>query len=377
MPGGLDCSGDAMQAFFRSRWAKGLAVIAGMLAGAWAAAAAWDTYKVMQMTGKTQTVCFGRMLIDLPQEAKFELFGAWIDGFDIDAYAETPEEFAKRVAAREAEIRAKPDRLGGSKNMEEARNVRTDGGLEGKIFVHSRNVTEGTEGYSLKTLRHYHYEGVDLEAHVHGHGISIDVSAKDYDPDRQGNLAKLVSQLVANPDNRIPSESGFCFDRAYVRDPLTAKQGERATLSAMLPSHPDISIHLNTMAGTKPDSYGLLERNAMSHARAPKAINDRFTNLRAAPRTIGGLTGDELVERVLEENFAIVYGFEWDVNGTEDDVFVPDLTLTMATGRSEDGPVSSSLSEPAALVLWDRIASSIRVRPPASGAGLGPRPRRY
>jgi hypothetical protein len=91
----------------------------------------------------------------------------------------------------------------------------------------------------------------------------------------------------------------------------------------------------------------------------------RFTNLRAAPRTIGGLTGGELVERVLEENFAIVYGFEWEVNGTEDNVLVPDVTLKMATGRGQHGPVQSSLSQPAALSLWDKISSSLRVRPTA------------
>jgi len=92
-------------------------------------------------------------------------------------------------------------------------------------------------------------------------------------------------------------------------------------------------------------------------------VNMRFTNLRAAPRTIGGLAGEELAERVVEENFAIIYGFEWDVNGTEDDVFVPDVALTMATGRSDDGPVPSSLSQLAALALWDKISSSIRIRP--------------
>lgn len=348
-----------------SKLCKALAVAVGMLAGAWAVGAAWDTYKVMKMTEQMKTVCVGRMLIDLPREANVEVFNQWIDGFDIDAFAETPEAFGKRVAAREAELRAKPDRMGGTNNMEEVREVATGSGLVGKIFVHSRNVTEGTEGYSRETLRRYRYEDVVVEAHVHGHGISIDVTAKDYDPDLVEDLPRLVSQLVANPDNHIPTESGFCLDRAYVRDPLTAKQGERMDLFAWLPSHPDIEIHFDTIIGIKHDGHGLLERNAAAHARAPFAINERFTNLRAAPRTIGGFTGDELVERVLEENFVIINGFEWETIGTEDDVFKPDLNLKMATGHSREGMVWPSLAEPAALALWDRIASSIRLRPAA------------
>jgi hypothetical protein len=75
------------------------------------------------------------------------------------------------------------------------------------------------------------------------------------------------------------------------------------------------------------------------------------------------LTGDELVERIIENNLSIVYGFNWEVNGTENNVYVPATTLTMVTGRGEAEPVRSSLSEPAALALWDRIASTIRVRP--------------
>lgn len=365
-----------MKRYLQKKWVRVLAVVLAALTGTWAVGAARDRYEVAKMTEKMKTLCVGRMLIELPKEAQHELYGASISGFGIQAFAESPEAFAARVAAREAEIRAEPDRLGGNKNLEAVREVKTDSGLAGKLFVHGRNVTEGTEGYSRETLRHFRYENVALEAHVHGHGISIDVSANDYDPDRVAHLSQLVAQLVANPANRIPSEPGFCLDRAYVRDPITADQRERIVLAAGLPSHPDINIRFDTLAGTKPHSEGLLVRNAASHARAPAIINMRFTNLRAAPRTIGGLSGDELVERVLEENFAIIYGFEWEVLGTEDNVFVPSLSLRMSTGRGEGGPVPSSLSQPAALALWDVISSSIRVRPaaPSKASATDPAP---
>jgi hypothetical protein len=351
-----------MKRYWQKKWVRVLSVVLAMLTGTWAVGAGWDRYEVAKMTEKMKTVCVGRMLIDLPQETQLQLYSASVDGFSIDAFTESPEAFNARLAAREVEIRATPDRLGGNKNLEAVREMKTDNGLTGKIFVHGREVTEG-DAYNATGEEHYHYENVALEAHVHGDGISIDVSTKEYGPDFIENLPKLVSQLVPNPSNRIPTEPGFCFDRAYVRDPLTAEQGERIVLMARLPSHPDIDIRFSTMAGTKPSPQGLLERNAAAHGRAPAVVNMRFTNLRATPRTIGGLAGEELAERVLEENFAIIYGFEWDVNGTEDDVFVPDIALTMATGRSSAGPVPSSLSQIAALALWDKISSSIRIRP--------------
>jgi hypothetical protein len=88
----------------------------------------------------------------------------------------------------------------------------------------------------------------------------------------------------------------------------------------------------------------------------------RVSKLRAAPREISGLPGEELVELFVEENDARVHSFWWEVNGTEDNVLVPHLVFKMNTGSSADGPVPSSLSDGTAVGLWDKITSSIRLR---------------
>ncbi len=315
------------------------------------------------MIESMRTVCIGRFLLDVPTEAELDLIGPQIDGFDISTFDESTEEFRQRIAQREAELRAKPDRLGGNSNLEVAKRVRTDAGFVGKIFVHNRKVTEytSTDGYSLERSRS---EGVAVEALMHGSGISVDVTIDYYDPDQVDNLIKLVSQLVPNPENKIPSEPGFCIDRAYVRDPLRAAQLERLTMFARLPSHPDIQFTLILLAGTQPDDKGLLERRAQTEAGLAAIVPKfRISTLRAAERVIHGLGGDELVTRFHEENDAIVYSFWWEVNGTKDNVFVPHLSFTMETGKGNHQPVQSSLSERAALALWDRIVGSIRVRP--------------
>jgi hypothetical protein len=357
--------------FPKSRLVKAVAVviIAGS-AGAWVMAAvrakAHDEHEVAKMTEKMKTVCVGRFLIDLPEEARVALTEPRIDGFDIETLVgETNEEFWTRVARREANIRTTPDRLGGNKNLESVRDVKTDSGLVGKIFVHSRKVTEGTAAKGLE-LEHYRYEGVAVEALVRANGVTIALSADNYDPRLIENMPKLVSKLVANPDNRIPSEPGYCIDLAYVRDPLTAKQGEQIMMMANLPSHPDIEFRLMLSAGNKPADQGLLERGAESDARMSLDERMRISKLRAAPRTIAGLTGDELVVRFDEENNSIVYSFWWEVNGTADNVFVPHFSFMMDTGKGNHQPVPSSLSEGAAMGLWDKITSSIRVRPTRS-----------
>jgi hypothetical protein len=320
-----------------------------------------DENEVARMTQKMKTACIGRFLIDMPEEAQVELGQARIHGFNIATFEESADEFEKRLASREAQIRAKPDRLGGNRNLESTREVKTDSGITGKIFVHSRSITEGTAANGLE-LERFRYEGVAVEALVHGAGVSIDLVADDYHPDRIDNLSKLVAQLVPNPENKVPTESGFCIDGAYFRDPLTADQAEQITMFAGLPSHPDVDFMLILAAGLKPDEQGLLERASSSEELLSLGERMRISKLRAAPREISGLPGEELVELFVEENDARVHSFWWEVNGTEDDILIPHVVFKMNTGKSDNGPVPSSLSDGAALGLWDKITSSIRLR---------------
>jgi hypothetical protein len=153
------------------------------------------------------------------------------------------------------------------------------------------------------------------------------------------------------------------MDRAYFRDPLTADQTEQIIMSAQLPNHPDIHLMLMLMAGLEPDEDGLLERADAADGVLSIVHRMRITRLRGARREIGGLTGEELAEQVVEENDARVHSFRWEVLGTKDNVFVPNLVLTMSTGNGNRKPVPSSLSDGAALSLWDKISSSIRLRP--------------
>lgn len=361
-----------------TRWAQSrlAIVLAGIvvagLAATWAVGKALNVdeltrlekHEVTRMTEKMKTVCAGRVLIDMPGEAQVAITHANIDGFGVAAFSESTEEFERRVAAREVQIKAKPDRLGGSRNMEMAKDVESPSGMSGKIFVHSRTVTEGTASNGLE-LERYRYEGISVEALLHADGLSIDLSASDYDPARVENLSRLVAQLVPNATNQIPAESGFCVDRAYFRDPIKAEQHEQVMMLATLPSRPDIDFMLILAAGIAPDQNGLLARDAAAEDRLSLFEKMRMTKLRAGARTIGSLPGEEVIRAITEENDAVVHNFWWEVGGTKDKVLVPHIVFKMNTGNGDNGPVSPSLSERVAIGLWDTISSSIRLHAPA------------
>jgi hypothetical protein len=93
-----------------------------------------------------------------------------------------------------------------------------------------------------------------------------------------------------------------------------------------------------------------------------------FRTLREGTRTVNGLPGEELGVKVTEANLTTNFSFEWEMSGKEDDVKQPLLTLELQTGinpRAGGKPVQSSLSEGALTDLWDKISSSIRLRPAA------------
>ena len=335
------------------------------LAGTWAVGAVRDKSEVARMTEKMKTVCVGRLLVDMPEEAQVELIRPRIDGFEINSFDESTDAFQSRLKEREAQLRALPDRLGGNRNLEVARDIRTEAGVVGKIFMHGRTVQEGSRARGLE-LERYRYEGVELEGLVHAEGVSFDIVASNHSAKDTEDLPRLVSQLIPNSQNRIPAIPGFCIERATIRDPLSAKQGEEVVMVARLPRHPDIEFMMIVAAGMKPAEQGLLARSAESRARMSDSETAHVSTIRGAPRTIGGLAGDEVAERFVEENAATVYSFWWEVNGTEDNVFMPHISFTMDTGKGEQGPVPSSLSEGVALGLWDKISSSVRVRPAES-----------
>lgn len=366
-----------MNRWTQRRLARMLAgIVCAGLAATWAVGEVLDNHKsvrqdkheVARMTEKMKTICVGRFLIDLPEEANVELSGTNIKGFKVAAFDETREAYETRLAEREAQIRSKPDRLGGSRNLETVQEVKTERGLTGKIFVHERNVTEGTQANGLE-LERYRYEDVTVEALVHGDGISIDLVSEERDPKYIEDLPVLLNKLVANPHNLAPTEPGFCLNNAYFRDPLPADQGERIMLFASMPSHPDIEFMMIVAAGLKPDDQGLLERSDAAEGRLSISERMRVSKLRATPRQIAGMPGEELVEMFVEQNDARVLSFWWEVNGTEDNVYVPHFVFKMNTGRSAHGPVPSSLSDGAAIGLWDKITSSIRIRPIAARGG--------
>lgn len=303
---------------------------------------------------KTQTVCVGRFLIDVPADALISYRPAFLSGWSIYSDAEeTDAAFAERLSATETKHQgAKNER--GESSLELVKIIDA-GGAFGKIFVHSRFWTHGFEnGKRVDST----FAAVDASVRIRG--VSFDLAMEIGDEEDVKELVQLIPQLEPRPDNAIPSKSGFCFDRALLRDPLTAGQNERVSVSIGLKGHPDVAIALNTMAGLNPDP-GLLQRDDENNVKQSNRSN--FKTVRKGKRSIGGVPGEEVLDLVIEPNGTRSQLFMWESLSQKDSVYLPELIWEMHTGHGEPGnPINSSLTDARALALWDRISGSLRLR---------------
>lgn len=333
-----------------------------------------SSHKVHNLTEHMKPVCVGRFLIDLPSEMDYSYGHTFITGFWLAAIPESDEEFLKRVAAREAEINAAPNEAG-KKNMEQVEAVSVHG-LTGKIFNFGRTSVEG-----VKKGKPVYYVNVAQEGYVHASNTTFTFKIDAIDPDQTNILSQIIEKLRVVAPDEIPTAPGFCFGRGMLVDPVPVEWTEGVVMFAGFRAHPDLAIAFHTRAGLGKDPYdpGLLARDARVDDERPSWTKPLFKKLRRGRRSINGIDGEEVLERTTEIHFTNVYTGDWEVTGTRDNAFLPDMHLEMSTGHPVHAgarPVPTFLGGDDAVVqLWDKVSSSIRVRPtkptPTAGTGAG------
>jgi hypothetical protein len=351
----------------RKRGWRQLIVLLAVLAcaGTWAAShvrSARDRSEVAKMTENMKTVCVGRFLVDVPATAEIGMSHERVAGFAIETVQESEDAFRQRIGAREAKIAARGPATDGTGGLVEARDLRI-AGMTGRTLVYGLN-----RGYYMAGDRRIDDEYVSVEAHGHMGGYSFSLSAEFGDEARAALAEAMLARLRLRGADEIPAVAGFCIEAAVFAEPLPVRKAEHAALHMGMPGHPDLALAFSAMAGGR-ERRSLLTRVAENDAEAPPDELLRVTKLRASNRKINGLPGEELLERVRELNFTTGYNFMWEMIGVKNDPLRPYLLLQMETGtnpRAGGKPVDSTLHEDALVALWDRISSSIRVRPSSS-----------
>jgi len=303
-------------------------------------------------TEQMKTVCVGRFLIDVPKNAVVSYRGASLSGWDISSWIETSEEFSARNAAEEIKLRSEKNGRGGL-SLEQVIEVKN---LSGRIFVFNRRWLEMFD-MGVKSES----QVVAIRAFVRAQNVTYSFYAKLRDEADIQELERIIGQLRWREKDEIPTQSGFCLENAFLTEPLDPDDSEYTSMFVGLKEHPDLAIALSTLAGIAPQKP-FLQREAENTVK--NEYRSRFHTLREGPRTLAGVPGGEVMDRVDEPNGSVLHDFMWESLNTKDDVYRPLLTLELSTGHGQTGrPVNASLSDAEVLALWEKMSSSLRVRP--------------
>jgi hypothetical protein len=319
-----------------------------------------DKEVAKKMTQKMMTVCVGRFLIDLPEGAEVSFAPARVAGVTITVQPSyTEAKYTAKLGQREQELN-------------QQRNEYDKPSLEKKIQVGTVNFQSTILYYGReKPLTEIQFgkkvlgteEGISVEGSGLYNGTLYTFKAEHLaSPRFENNVFELMKKFEARDANAIPSQPGFCMENGFVHDPIPAEDNESITMFASLQGHPDVAIRLDTSVNIKRLQESLLERDAKNDVKL--AHPNSVKTFRRQRRVLNGIDGEEVLDKFKEANGTSAHMFMWAGLGKLRDVLAPKVTLELETGIGRPGePVNSSLSDDAVLELWDRITTSIRLRP--------------
>ncbi|MGO4475724.1 T6SS immunity protein Tli4 family protein [Massilia sp. 2TAF26] len=316
---------------------------------------------------KTRKVCFGRFLINVPATATIVYGPADIE-VPIVFHEGEATNLEKYVAKRLSEIEEERQYL----LKDDIRRLPLfgkiiDGAIPGqKIVFGSKNQA----GYSI-----YSYIPVGNDLFVQNHDFALP------EEDQVPMLNRIAGHLRSRSENEIPADPGVCIEGGFIS---LAEEREWVRLGVRIKEFPDvhlsIDMHKNLEHLRESNNPILLRAQAKEIAEADGlgAIFSRTKILREQPRQLNNWEGVELALRTpAYKDSKSVHEFRFHSVGAIKDPLHPELDIRLDTGVKDNskGKVDPSLTDEEALMLWDKLISTIRVRQP-SDATPPPTPQR-
>jgi hypothetical protein len=220
---------------------------------------------------------------------------------------------------------------------------------------------------------------------INNDGVVIDARPLREDKDETTRLINSIARrLRQREENEIPSEPGNCIQHAFLMDePAPNKETllEHVRVGFRLREFPDahLSIYVAPSNPHGPEGDSLKEqfkrmKEGASSPEEKKAIADtRF--FRKNPRQVSDWkTGYEVLMRTPDEEGVYAHHeFHMKFTGVPRDLLKPYADIQFQTGVAGNaaGAAKASLTDREAIAVWDKITSTIRVRPTGVASGPG------
>ena len=324
--------------------------------------------KIETLFQQTKTVCFGRFMIDLPQSAQL-VWGPMAVPYKMSVFPGQGHKIKAQIKATVDEMSSEKHRTEPSMLIGVFDSVNPDS----KIVVGYNNQTDSIFVKLDSFIRLGNTAFVQSISRA-GMGYT------DTDGTRKLNkyaykqevayLLKEARLLRLRNENEIPSEHGVCIEEGFIAVPLDYRT-ERIAIGFRFPELPDVTLSVATRNTDQPSEYGTLKaaREAGREAAMEMGLGSlyrRIKTLREQNRTIGQWEGAEALSRLpSNRDIPETHEFNFISPGSAKDLLRPHVRIKLYTGVKENsrGQVPPSLTDAEAIALWDKLTSTIRVRP--------------
>jgi len=326
--------------------------------------------KIAALFEKTRTVCFGRFMVDVPERTEI-VWGTAEVPYDLHVYP-------RQGYMIKAEIKAKIDQITSREHTEEPSmliDVVDSINADSKIVV-------GYKGRHSSSFAQLHsYIRLGETAFVQSNPSLVLAVEDKNDPFGQrveknvykedvAALLNIARRLRLRDENEIPDEPGVCIEEGFISAPLNYLF-EWIRVGFRFPEYPDVSFSVQTRSTSRPNPEDSLEaaikggrRDAL--AAGFGALLKRVKTLRKGNRTIGQWEGAEVLDRLPSVDISPEsHDFEFRSIGVAGDWLRPFVGISFLTAVKENSraQVEPSLTDAEAIAMWDKLTSTIRVRP--------------
>jgi hypothetical protein len=335
------------------------------------------TPRLRPLLENTKTVCFGRFMIDVPASATIA-WGSAIVPYDVTVYHGGVDEVKALTQKFIEEL--KSDKAINHQNVPLLLSVDDTLQPEGKI------VTGYEDFQAINGLKINGYFALNQDGFV--------INARPLKAERDETIADIKSiaqRLRQRSENEIPAGPGNCIEYAFLDDkqnPTKDDLLEHVRIGFRLKEFPDahLSIYVapSNPYNAEGDSLQAQWKRIKEDPATPeeKQSLDKIKYFRESPRQIHDWkTGYEvLVRNPDEEGVHSYHDFQVKFTGVPNDPYKPYADIQFQTGVADNaaGATKPSLTDEEAIAIWDKITSTIRVRPtsatPAKTAGSNPQP---
>jgi hypothetical protein len=298
----------------------------------------------------TKTVCFSQFLVVVPATATVVFGHADVD-YPIEYYPGEGDKVAERVAAQFGEVEKERrflDKDDITKLSMFGKSV--DGAMPGQKLVF------GSKDHVFYSIDSFIPIGKDLFVQHASTAVSKDEAIT--------SLNTVASRLRLRADNEVPSEPGACIEGGFV---ALQPEFERASVGVRLREFPDVHFSVEVIK-----NQGYLVESSALEPRLKRAEQDggrwysRIKFFRRGARELSHWKGFEVLARKpAQEGSTESHQFAFVSLGALHDPLQPKLDVQLDTGVRDDktASVKPSLTDEEAVALWDKLTSSIRVRP--------------